>query len=148
MSPGANAWNGSSPVRTTQLVVQIRHRANATWLTFRRRFCPTGKSEKSCPVLFAKIFLFSTDPNHLYNLRRPIPQRGYSRSSRMRGGMRWTRQRRARKSSQGVSLTRERSNGVQTNDACAYGQVVWFWHPLLVSSRRRFFEPDRVSISR
>jgi hypothetical protein len=38
---------------------------------------------------------------------------------------------------------RERSDSAQTNDAEAYGQVVWFWHPLLVSSRRRFFEPNR-----
>jgi hypothetical protein len=43
---------------------------------------------------------------------------------------------------------RERSNGAQTNDAEAYGQVVWSWHPLLVSSWRRFVEPDRDSISR
>ncbi len=31
------------------------------------------------------------DPNHLYIPRRPVPQRGGSRSSRTRGGMRWTR---------------------------------------------------------
>ena len=30
----------------------------------------------------------------------------------------------------------------QTNDAEAYGKTVWFWHPLLVSSWRRFFEPN------
>jgi hypothetical protein len=32
----------------------------------------------------------------------------------------------------------ERSTGAQTNDAKAYGKTVWSWHPLLVSSRRRF----------
>jgi hypothetical protein len=32
----------------------------------------------------------------------------------------------------------------QTNGADAYGKTVWSWHPLLVSSRRRFFEPNRV----
>jgi len=26
----------------------------------------------------------------------------------------------------------------------AYGQVVWFWHPLLVSSPRRMCRPDRA----
>ena len=26
----------------------------------------------------------------------------------------------------------------------AYGQVVWSWHPLLVSSPRRMCRPDRV----
>jgi hypothetical protein len=32
----------------------------------------------------------------------------------------------------------------QTNGAVAYGKTVWFRHPLLVSSRRRFFGPNRV----
>jgi hypothetical protein len=32
----------------------------------------------------------------------------------------------------------------QTNDVAAYGKTVWSWHPLLVSSRRRFCEPNRV----
>jgi hypothetical protein len=48
----------------------------------------------------------------------------------------------------GLSQIRERSNGAQTNDAAAYGQAVWFWHPLLVSSRRRFCGPNRVRQSR
>jgi hypothetical protein len=37
---------------------------------------------------------------------------------------------------------------VQTNGANAYGEVVWFWHPLLMSSRQRFCEPNRVSLNR
>src|ERR1700682_4013365 len=41
----------------------------------------------------------------------------------------------------GLSQTRERSNGAQTNGAEAYGEVVWFWHPLLVSNRRRRVGP-------
>jgi hypothetical protein len=32
----------------------------------------------------------------------------------------------------------------QTNGAEAYGKTVWSWHPLLVSNRRRFFEPNRA----
>jgi len=36
----------------------------------------------------------------------------------------------------------ERSTGVPTNGAVAYGKAVWSWHPLLVSSWRRFFEPN------
>ena len=31
-----------------------------------------------------------------------------------------------------------------TNGADADGKTVWSWHPLLVSSRRRFFEPNRA----
>src|ERR1019366_7784724 len=38
----------------------------------------------------AKIFPFPFDPNHFYIPPRPIPQRGVSRSSRTRGGTRWT----------------------------------------------------------
>src|SRR3954447_14632340 len=43
-----------------------------------------------CPVLFVKRFPFPNDPNQIYNPRRPVPMRGGSRSSRTRGGMRWT----------------------------------------------------------
>ena len=32
----------------------------------------------------------------------------------------------------------------RTNDANVYGKTVWSWHPLLVSSWRRFFKPNRV----
>ena len=45
-----------------------------------------------------------------------------------------------RKESQG-GFFRERSAGAQTNGAVAYGKTVWFWHPLLVSSRRRRVGP-------
>jgi hypothetical protein len=57
-------------------------------------FAPTGKSVSlliSCLGPFAKIFLFPPDPNQFTDSRRPVPQRGVSRSSRTRGGMRWTR---------------------------------------------------------
>jgi hypothetical protein len=35
----------------------------------------------------------------------------------------------------------ERSNGAQTNGACADGKAVWSWHPLLVSNLRRRVGP-------
>jgi hypothetical protein len=38
-------------------------------------------------------------------------------------------------------LARERSNGELTNGAYADGEVVWSWHPLLVSSLRRHVGP-------
>ena len=47
-----------------------------------------------CPVPFEKIFLFFRTPNQSYMIRCPVPQRGDTRSSRPRGGMRWTRMRR------------------------------------------------------
>jgi hypothetical protein len=42
----------------------------------------------------------------------------------------------------------ERSTGVPTNGAVAYGKAVWSWHPLLVSSWRRFSWPNRVLMNR
>ena len=47
--------------------------------------------------------------------------------------MHWTRQRRRARGDRRASF-RERSAGVQTNGAVADGEVVWSWHPLLVSS--------------
>jgi len=87
-------------------------------------------------------------------------KRGVSRSSRTRGWMRWTQRRRARSWSQG-GFSRERSNVAQTTgvsrpsplssvgisligvtgEGAAYGEVVWFWHPLLMSSQRRRVGP-------
>jgi hypothetical protein len=87
-------------------------------------------------------------------------KRGVSRSSRTRGWMRWTQRRRARSWSQG-GVSRERSNVAQTTgvsrlspepqvgispigvagEGAAYGEVVWFWHPLLMSSQRRRVGP-------
>jgi hypothetical protein len=56
-------------------------------------------------------------------------------------GMRWTRQRWASAGIAGRALARERSNGTLTNGADADGEVVWSWHPLLVSSLRRHVGP-------
>jgi hypothetical protein len=62
--------------------------------------------------------------------------------------MRWTRQRRALNRSQGRLVACERSGACETNGAEADGKTVWSWHPLLVSSRRRSCEPDRVRQNR
>jgi hypothetical protein len=43
---------------------------------------------------------------------------------------------------------REHPVGAKTSDVVADGKAVWSWHPLLVSTWRRFFEPNRVSINR
>ena len=74
--------------------------------------------------------------------------------------MRWTQRRRARSWSQG-GFSRERSHvcaddrrfkafafklcrhlaGRSGGEGAAYGEVVWFWHPLLMSSQRRRVGP-------
>ena len=59
-----------------------------------RFICLTGKSlgQFIAPVssLFCKNILIFRRPKSLYTLGCPVPQRGGSRSSRTRGGMRWT----------------------------------------------------------
>jgi len=87
---------------------------------------------------------FTATPNQRLSLHRPTPQRGGSRSSRTRGGMRWTRQRRRAIGVAGRALNRacERIAGAQTNDADADGEVVWSRRRRQVM--RRFCRPDRV----
>src|SRR5258705_12588029 len=83
-----------------------------------RLMYPTGKSVKSCPAPFAKIFSFAPDPNQFTESHRPVPQRGDRASSRARGGMRWTRQRQAMSGDgRAGHNARELTNGTQTNDA-------------------------------
>jgi hypothetical protein len=105
---------------------------------------PDGQIRFSCPALFEKIFRFACRANHLYKLVPSCPEkRGVGHRHERWGRLRWTRQRQARKGIAG-RVSRERPTGAQTNGAEAYGKTVWSWHPLLVSSRRRFCEPDRV----
>src|ERR1700687_16030 len=69
-----------------------RARIRATrWLAMTDSRSGTAQFDSPRPVLFAKIFPFPPDPNQIYIPRRPAPHRGVSRSSRTRGGMRWTR---------------------------------------------------------
>jgi hypothetical protein len=69
---------------------------------------------------FKKYSHFSFYPNHLHIPHRLVPQRGGSRSSRTRGGMRWTRAHQAReRDGRAGRKACERSNGARTNDvAC------------------------------
>ena len=48
--------------------------------------------------------------------------------------------------SQGGLLSVSDHQARKTNDAASYGKTVWSWHPLLMSSRRRFIEPNRASM--
>jgi len=62
--------------------------------------------------------------------------------------MRWTRQRQACKGIAGQAYVAcEHSPARWTNDACADGEVVWSWHPLLVPSWRRQSRPNRAQAS-
>jgi hypothetical protein len=113
---------------------------------------PTGKS-----VFSVKPQISSCPPraNQWHFSARLTQTRGGSRSSRTRVGMRWTRQRRRETASQGGSPVSEqparRRTAPKPGEACwrrrvaAYGEVVWFWHPLLMSSLRRCVGPTGLS---
>ncbi len=110
-------------------------------------------------------------PNHPYIPRRPVPIRGalaivtnvgtgcggrgsVGRGRGSQGGfpLRNARERSSRRAderrcfppslkSQRTCTCRRRPLGEKR---VAYGKAVWSWHPLLVSSRRRWCEPNRV----
>ena len=93
--------------------------------------------------LLAKIFRFRRRANHLYRFARLGPHEGrIAIVTDVGHEMRWTRQRRARKGSQGGSLlTCEQSKARGRQMLLADGKSVWSWHPLLVSSWRRQVGP-------
>ncbi len=104
--------------------------------------CPTGKSAGARGILsspLAKNISLRASPKS--NLQLPtsrLNKRGVSRSSRTwsagcggRGSVGARGNRRA--------SFRERSAGARTNGAAADGEVVWSWHPLLVSSLAEVF---------
>src|SRR5437016_10651640 len=99
-----------------------------------------------CRVPFAKINLFAIDPNHSYTRCRLVPHEGRLAIVTDAGrdavdaaalGVRWDRR---AGSSEPVSSLRHADE-----QRYADGEVVWSWHPLLVSSWRRRCRPDRAS---
>ena len=92
--------------------------------------------------LLAKIFRFRRRANQFYQLAPSQPgKRGVSRSSRTRDGMRWTRQRRRARWSQGEVELVSGSRRAGRTALVAYGKTVWSWHPLLMPSQRRCVGP-------
>jgi hypothetical protein len=89
--------------------------------------CPTGKSEprvrtRQCPAPSRKIFRLTRRANQRYRSRRLTRERGVSRSSRTRVGMRWTRQRRARKACSQGGLAVSEQQARRTNGVCCVRQ--------------------------
>jgi hypothetical protein len=81
----------------------------------KRKPHPTGKSAKTCPAPFRKIFRFACRANQSYQLAPSHPPRGADReSSRTRDGMRWTRQRRRASVFAGRSSVSERRRARRT----------------------------------
>jgi hypothetical protein len=69
-------------------------RAGQLYVAFARaaQFVETIQSDSTCPALFAKIYPFSPDPNHLHIPVRPASLEGrFAIVTDVGGGMRWTR---------------------------------------------------------
>ena len=108
---------------------------------------------RGCQIIFSdfqKIFYFTSRPNHFYTHCIPshsegrfaiVTSVGWDAVDAAALGV--TRNRRA-----GWRKARERFASTQTNGAKAYGKTVWSWHPLLMSSWRRFYESNRVRQNR
>jgi hypothetical protein len=105
---------------------------------------PDGQISESCPAPFAKIFLFSPDPNHFYIPRRPTPLEGRIAIVTDAGGMQWTRQRLARTGIAGRVEPRERTKGVRTTDAFRGRQSRVVLAPVAGAKFAEARRPDRV----
>jgi hypothetical protein len=93
-------------------------------------------------------FRFRRRANHVWDSRILSPRKGRWPSSQTLG---WDAVDAAASGAQvncragfGLSQTRERSNGAQTNGVVAYGKTVWFRHPLLVPSCRWRNRSNRI----
>jgi hypothetical protein len=78
-----------NPVLQSSALIDVARRSRP----IDRLFCLRRPNQRfGCPALFAKIFRFTFDPNHLYILHRPGPYKGAFRDRHERRvGMRWTR---------------------------------------------------------
>src|SRR5215212_2932708 len=97
---------GTSPAKTSISCPGIASGAD-TPSAPTAEFVEADQSDLGCPVPFAKIFSFASDPNQFSSPAVSFHQRGVSRSSRTRGGMRWT-------------LIAPLTNGAEAD-----GEVVW-----------------------
>jgi hypothetical protein len=92
-----------------------------------------------------KYFAFAVGQISATSSRHPTPTQGAFRDRHERGEGSGGRGSVGRVSVAGrADEACERSTGVPTNDVAAYGKAVWSWHPLLVSSWRRFSWSNRV----
>jgi hypothetical protein len=107
-----------------------------------------SQRDATSPVPSAKINRFVIPPNHRYNSARHHPLEGRIAIVTDVGGMRWTltASSRARRLQGGPVLPAPRATRRRAGRAAhvADGEVVWSWHPLLVSSPRRLCGPDRA----
>jgi len=131
-----------------------------------RRFCPTGKSLPACRNRLSTPSCknISLHPDgQIRGITPPVsPKRGAGRDRHERGLRCGGRGSVGAQEVVAGRVSRERSASAQTNGAkarkacwrrrvAAYGEGVWFWYPLLMSSLRRCVGPTglgQVSIRR
>src|SRR6266852_2768510 len=116
------ACRGCDGFRGTQPILRIDNKTGSSDL-------PVGlfvdRRVESYFCFSEKYFCSHSPQIRSRTFRIPPHQRGVSRSSRTRGGMRWTRQRFARDGIAGRASVRERLPSERTRDVAAYGEVVW-----------------------
>src|SRR5439155_18852095 len=95
----------------------------------------------ACPAPFAKIFLFQSDPNQFTDSCRPVPSEGRSRVVTNAGRDAVDARAPGALAIAGRHEPRERFAACKMIGALAYGEAVWFWHPLLVLNSRRLVGP-------
>jgi hypothetical protein len=105
----------------------------------------TSDFQKSCQARNQKYFCFRPTQIRCISPDVPFPLEGrIAIVTDVGDGMRWTRERQARKAIAGRDEPRERNVACRMIGAFAYGEAVSFWHPLLVSSSRRQSRPNRA----
>jgi hypothetical protein len=82
-------------------------------------FLERDQSDSTRPAQSPKLIAFSPDPNQIHNAAIPSRGRGVGHRHERWDGMRWTRQRRARRGIAGQASVCERSTGAQTNGAAS-----------------------------
>ena len=97
---------------------------------------------------FAKINLFSCTPNHFYNPRRLVPHEGrfaIVTTRGMRCGGRGQRRACDARCAGRIALRESIDRHAGRTALAAYGEMVWSWHPTLVSSLAEVFvRPNRA----
>ena len=91
LNPNGSRHSPGRRVERRSLTCDPSRCGTSLWLTdLTRRANHIGNYRPLCPVPFAKIFCFSENANQPISPPSCSTQRGVSRTSRTRGGVRWT----------------------------------------------------------
>ena len=111
------------------------------------QFVEPDQSDATRPASSEKINRFRLRPNHRYHSARPPRQEGRIAIVTNAGWDAVDAAALARKVVAGRILSVSDRPARRRTALFAYGKTVWFWHPLLVSSRRRRVGPTGLGQS-